>query len=200
MSFTIKKLTEFFSKFPGTGARVAGRFAYYIIKMSQNDFDSFINLLIETRKKIKICSFCFNIFEPESKTNFCQICEDKSRSKDSLCIIEKETDLEAIEKTKKYKGLYFILGGTVPLLKKEKNYLRMKELISRIEKLKNLKEIIIATNFTVKGEATGLYIERKIKNINPNIKITRLSRGMPTEGELEYADIETIEGALLGRK
>lgn len=200
MSFSIKKLVESFSKFPSIGLRVATRFTFYIIKMEEKDFNNFINNLIEARKKIKICSFCFNIFEPEKGESFCNICLNKKRDKDILCLVEKESDLEAIERTKKYNGLYFILGGTVSLSKRKNENIRIKELISRIEKLKNLKEIVIATNFTTEGEATGFYLERKIKEINQNIKITRLLRGMPGGGELEYADVETIESALIGRK
>ncbi|MDD2913520.1 MAG: recombination mediator RecR [Candidatus Paceibacterota bacterium] len=200
MDHPIQKLIEAFSKFPGTGTRVAGRFARYIIKMENREFDVFLENLSEARKKVKICSFCFDMFEGEKEDSFCPICLDKTRSKDVLCIVEKESDLEAIEKIKKYKGLYFILGGTVSLSFKKENKLRIEELKSRIEKLKSLKEIIIATNFTAEGEATGLYIERIIKELSPSLKITRLSRGMPIGGELEYADSETIEGALLGRK
>ncbi len=194
----IQRLAQSFLTFPGTGIRVASRFALHVAKMNDEDFKEFINSIKEIRERIKICSFCFNVFEGEE--TLCPICRDKRRRKDILCIVEKESDLEAIERTKKYNGLYFILGGTIPLSKKRENNIRTKELLLRIEKLQKITEIIIATNFTAEGEATGFYLERKIKELNPNLKITRLSHGMPGGGELEYADSETIEGSLLGRK
>lgn len=199
MNSSIEKLIQSFSKFPTIGPRVAARFVHYLIKVKDDEFNEFVLRLKELRKNVKVCSFCFNVFEPYSDERLCPLCNNKTRKKDTICVVEKESDLEAIERTKKYKGLYFILGGVLSLSKKNRDEIRMDKLLERIEKLKSIKEVIIATNFTTEGEATSLYIERKIKNFNPEIKTTRLSRGMPVGGELEYADPETIENSLLKR-
>ena len=193
---SIQKLIELFSKFPTVGPRTASRFVFYLIKLDQEKFDELLNSVTDLRKAIKICSFCFNPFEALDDKELCPICADNSRDKALLCIIEKEIDLISIEKTKKYKGLYFILGGTIDLKKNNKD-VKIEELKQRIEN-SNFQEIIIATNPTTEGEATTLFIERELKPFN--IKITRLGRGLPVGGELEYADEETLTSALEGRK
>ncbi len=202
---SIKKLIDLFSKFPTVGPRTASRFIYYLIHLPQKDFKELIEALNNLKGNIKVCSFCFNSFEPSNKEDLCPICQNKSRDKNLLCIVEKETDLTSIEKTKKYKGYYFILGGTVSNLKKEDiEKIRLEELKERIKNpekfgLKaDFKEIIIATNPTTEGETTALLLERKLKDLD--IKITRLGRGLPTGGELEYADEQTLEDAFEGRK
>lgn len=192
----IQKLIDLFSKFPTVGPRTAARFVFYLIKLPQDNFDELLNSITNLRKSIKICSFCFNPFE-DSEETLCSICRDNSRDKTLLCVIEKEIDLISIEKTKKYKGLYFILGGTINLNKNNKNNIKIEELKQRIEN-NGFKEIIIATNPTTEGEATALYIKRELKSFN--IKITRLGRGLPVGGELEYTDEETLTSAFEGRK
>lgn len=191
----IQKVIELFSKFPTVGPRTAARFVFYLIKLPQEKFDELLNSLKDLRQSIKICSSCFNPFE-DSEESLCPICRDNSRNKGLFCIVEKETDLISIEKTKKYQGLYFVLGGTIGL-KKDKKNIRIEELK---EKIKNngFKEIILATNPTTEGEATAFYIERELKSFG--IKITRLGRGLPVGGELEYADQDTLSSALEGRK
>ena len=193
---SIQNLISIFSKFPTVGPRTAARFVFYLIKLPQEKFDELFSSLVDLKKSIKICSLCFNPFE-DSQEDICPICKDNSRDKALLCIIEKETDLISIEKTKKYKGLYFILGGTISLKKADSKKIRIEELKERIKN--NLfKEIIIATNSTPEGEATALYLEKELKTFN--IKITRLGRGLPVGGELEYADEDTLSSALEGRK
>ncbi len=204
----IQKLINLFSKFPTVGPRTAARFIFYLIKLPQEKFDEFLNSITNLRESIKICSFCFNPFDASanSEEKLCPICQNNSRDKTLLCIIEKETDLISIEKTKRYKGLYFILGGTISGLKKNDiEKLKIKELEERIKNPENfdiqgvdLKEIIIAANPTTEGEVTALYIERELKPLG--IKITRLGRGLPVGGELEYADEETLGSAFEGRK
>jgi len=193
---SIQKLIELFSKFPTVGPRTAARFVFYLIKLNQEKFDELLNSITDLRKAIKICSFCFNPFEALDNKDLCPICEDISRDKTLLCIIEKEIDLVSIEKTKKYKGLYFILGGKINLKKNDKD-MRIEELKQRIEN-SSFQEIIIATNPTTEGEATALFIKRELKSFN--IKITRLGRGLPVGGELEYADEDTLTSAFEGRK
>ncbi|MFH1656436.1 MAG: recombination mediator RecR [Candidatus Nealsonbacteria bacterium] len=198
----IQKLTNLFSKFPTIGSRTANRFVFYLIRLPQNEFNEFIETLKQLKQSIKICSFCFNHFETTNEQErFCPICQNGSRDKNLLCVIEKEQDLISIEKTNKYKGFYFILGGTISSFKEEDiKKLRINELEQRL-KNSNFQEIIIATNPTIDGEATALYLIRKLKNIlSPEIKITQLAKGLPIGGELEYADEETLENAFSGRK
>jgi len=200
MDSSIDKLVEIFKKFPTVGSRTAGRFVYYLMKQPKEKTDELINAILELKNKTKLCSFCFNPFEGENI--LCPICSDSRRNKNLLCVIEKETDLISIESTKKYNGLYFILGGTLYMTRKEdlKN-LRIKELKDRI-KNGNFSEIIVALNPTPEGIATSVLVERAIKEIIPlpTAKITHLARGIPVGGELEYADEETLESAFEGRK
>jgi recombination protein RecR len=201
---SIQKLIDLFSKFPTIGPRTASRFVFYLRSVDKKEVKELLTSIINLRKNVKICSFCFNSFEGEG--NLCNICSDTRRDKNLLCVVEKETDLTSLEKTRKYKGLYFILGGTVSKLKREDiEKLRTKELVERIKNLakfgiQNLKiqEVILAINPTTEGEATILYLERVLKPLG--IKTTRLGRGLPLGAELEYADEETLGSALDGRK
>jgi recombination protein RecR len=193
---TIQKLIEIFSKFPTVGQRTATRFVFYLIKRDKKEIEELSKAILDLKEKVKFCKNCFKPFEGEGEV--CEICSDKTRDRSLLCIVEKETDLEAIEKTKKYRGLYFVLGGPVSTIKKEElKKLRIKELEERV-KDKKIKEIIIATSLTTEGEALALFLERKLKNSGK--KITRLGRGLPTGGELEYADEETLGAAFESRK
>ena len=195
---SIKKLTELFTKFPTVGKRTARRFCYYLIKQPKEKIDELINTIQELKNKIKLCQFCFNPFEGE--TDLCPICQNPLKNKQLLCIIEKEMDLDTIEKTKKYNGLYFILGGTVGTMKTEEiNNLRLGELKLRVKE-KSFAEIIVALNPTQEGKATSILVERALKEINYSGKITHLAQGIPVGGELEYADEETLESAFEGRK
>jgi len=194
---TIQKLIDLFSKFPTVGPRTAARFVFYLLKKPKGEIKELINSISNLEKTIKICSFCFNPFEGQEE--LCPICSNPSRDKTLLCVVANETDLMAIEKIKKYNGLYFILGGTVSTLKKaDLEKLRIKELEEQIKNHPQIKEIILALNPTTEGEATALYLERLLKPFNK--KISRLGRGLPVGGELEYADEETLASALEGRK
>ncbi len=185
---SIQKLIAIFSKFPTVGPRTAGRFVFYLLKKSQGEIDELVQAIAALKKNIKICPSCFNPFESE-ESEFCPICSAQTRNKTLLCVVEKETDLLALEKTKKYKGVYFILG---------EKQLRLKELEEKIKKNPGIKEIIIAINPTTEGQATDLCLERLLKPFGK--KISRLARGLPVGGELEYADEETLSSALEGRK
>lgn len=194
---TIQNLIEIFSKFPGIGPRTAARFVFYLLRGKEKRTKELAEAILELKKKIKFCQLCFKPFEGEGE--ICEICKNPTREKSLLCLVEKEVDLEAIEKTKKYKGLYFVLGGPVSAIKKEElKKLRIEELEERLKKDREIKEIIIATNPTTEGETIALFLERKLKNFGK--KITRLGRGLPTGGELEYADDETLGAAFEGRK
>jgi len=194
---SIQKLIKLFAKFPTVGPRTAARFVFYLLKLSPKETSELLEAVSELKTKVRLCSFCFKPFE--SETDLCEICSAVNRDKTLLCIVEKETDLETLEKTKKYKGLYFILGGTVSRLrKKDVEQLRLKELKERSQKAK---EIIIAINPTTEGEATALYLERWLKkNLPSGRKITKLGRGLPVGSELEYADEETLSSALESRR
>jgi len=197
---TIQRLINLFSKFPTVGPKTAARFVFYLLKSKKEDIDELIDTISNLKKNVKTCGFCFNSFEfSGSQSRVCQICSDPKRDKSLILIVEKETDLIAIEKTKKYKGLYFILGGVISTLrKKDVEKIKSEQLKERVKRNPQIKEIIIATNPTSKGESTALYLERLLKPFNK--KITRLGRGLPVGGELEYADEETLESALEGRK
>src|SRR3989344_2560547 len=203
MADSIKKLIELFSKFPTVGPRTAGRFVFYLMKLPKEKIDELLDAILELKNKIKFCSFCFNPFQDESnsplQSDLCSICKNPSRNKQLLCVVEKETDLISIENTKKYNGLYFILGGTVATMRKNDiDNLRIQELLNRVKTQNTFTEIIIATNPTPEGKATFILVERALKEFD--LKITRLAQGLPLGGELEYADEETLESALLGRK
>lgn len=199
---SIQKLIDLFSKFPTVGPRTAARFVFYLMGKKGEEIEEIIKTISELKKNVRFCSFCFNPFEPAAdamKTELCPICSNPSRDKTLLCVVANETDLMTIEKTKKYNGLYFILGGTVSSLKKtDIEKLRIKELEERIKNHLEIKEIISALNPTPEGQATTLYLERLFKPLNK--KISRLGRGLPAGGELEYADEETLTSALEGRR
>ena len=168
----IQKLIDLFSKFPTVGPRTAARFVFYLIKMPEQNFNDLLEAIKDIKKEIKICSFCFKPYENSDGETLCEICRNNSRDKTLLCVVEKESDLISIEDIKKYKGIYFILNGTLSGLRKDDfKKIRVDELEARIKNPENsglqnanFKEIIIATNPTTEGEATALFIERKLKN------------------------------------
>ena len=192
---SIEKLIDEFKKFPTVGPRTAARFVFYLIHLPKEEVEDLANSILKLKKAVKICTFCFSSYEGNQK--FCPICLDPRRDKSLLCIVEKETDLISIEKTKTYQGFYFILGGTISSFKKQEiEKLKIKELVERLKKTK-FQEIILALNPTTEGEATILYLERLLKPLN--IKITHLARGLPTGAELEYTDQETLKSAFQRR-
>ncbi len=186
----VEKLIRLFSRFPTVGPRTATRFVFYLLQSKKERED--IIEAIKSLDNIRMCKYCYR-----SGEEACSICKDKRRDSSTVCVVENETDLVSIEKTKEYNGLYFILGGTVsPLRKKDFKNVRGKELRERVNK-DGIKEVILATNQNTEGEATALYIERALKDTSA--KISRLGRGLPTGGELEYADEETLKSALQKR-
>ena len=206
---SIEKLKNIFRDFPTVGPRTAGRFVYYLMKLPKEKIDELTNAIQELKNRIKLCQLCFQPFETSGdpmSANLCAICADSRRDKNLLCIVEKESDLLSIESTKKYSGLYFILGGTVAMMRKEDiGKLRIEELKKRLVGA-NFSEIIVALNPTPEGRATSVLVEQTIKEIFQSgpkgypFKITHLAKGIPVGGEMEYADEETLQNALEGRK
>ncbi|MFA6376569.1 MAG: recombination mediator RecR [Candidatus Paceibacterota bacterium] len=194
---SIQNLIDKFAKFPTVGPRTAARMVFYLLRLENTKINELIQAIAAVKKNIKTCPMCFNVFETDKM--FCPVCADSKRDKSLLCVVANETDLAAVESIKTYKGLYFILGGTASLLRKDNLAgLRIAELENRIKTSQSIKEIILAINPTSEGRATTLYLERILKPLNK--KMTKLGLGLPIGGELEYADDETLTSALAGRK
>lgn len=196
-SKSIQTLIDILSKLPSIGPRTAARLSFFLLKRPKKDIENLSNALLDLKKNIQQCDSCFNFFEPENNEKICKICSDSNRNKKVLCVVEKENDLEVIEKMNKYKGLYFVLGGTISVLNKNTKRIRDKELKEKIKNHSEIKEIIIATNPTTEGKATAMYLEKELKPFKR--KITKLAKGLPVGGELEYADEETLLSAFRGR-
>lgn len=197
----IQKLAEIFSDFPGIGSRQAKRFVYFLLTRNQSYLDTLAELLTTLRDDIQICSSCQRFFQKDtSRSQLCTICRDKQRDQTTLMIVSRDVDLENIERTRTFSGVYFVLGGSVPLLeKKVTQTIRVAELKKRIAQ-SSFKEIIIAMNATPDGENTADAIQKLIDPlITAQTKISRLGRGISTGTELEYSDGETIKNALYNR-
>lgn len=196
------KLEEIFAKFPGIGPRQARRFVYYILSRPSSAVNEFTKLVGEVRKQTNECSMCHRLFWHQNNANLCNVCIEKNRDQNTLVIVARDSDFESIEKSGAYKGLYFILGGTIPILDKEpEKKVRLELLLHHIKNSPNLTEIILSLNTTPDGENTAEIVGNAIsKIINPEkTKITILGRGLSTGAELEYADSETIRFAIKNR-
>jgi len=190
----IQNLIEEFSKLPGIGPRTATRFAFNLLRRSEQDLELLSSAITNLKKETRICKNCFNI----SEKDLCEFCSNVKRDRSTVCVVEEAINIPAIENTKQYGGLYHVLGGVLkPNDGIGPDNLKMKELLKRI-KTGGIKEIIIATNPNTEGETTALYLARLIKPYN--LKITRLARGLSTGSDLEYADEMTISSALAGRR
>lgn len=205
MSFlpkTIEKLIESFQRLPGIGPKTASRLTFYMLHLPQGLLDEFSQSILDLKKKVVYCSNCFNIAESDP----CFICTDKLRDDTMVCVIENPIEILSVEKTGRYKGVYHVLHGAIsPLNNITPDELRISELMSRIKNGK-IKEIILATNPNMEGEATAMYIKREISNLksqNSNINgliVTRLAHGLPVGADLEYADEVTLSRAFEGRR
>lgn len=189
---SIDRLIEEFSKLPGIGQKSAQRLAFYILKIKKEEAKKLAQAILGVKDKVAYCSVCFNLTEDDP----CRICKDKKRDSSVICVVEEANDVVAVEKTNQYKGLYHVLGGVLsPLDGIGPDELRIKELMSRLKK--GVKEVILATNPSAEGEATAVYLSKLIKPMG--IKVTRIARGLPAGGDLEYADMATLSKALEGR-
>lgn len=188
---SFQKLIDHFAALPSIGPKLAERLVLYLFRQDKKKLEDFSQSLIDLKEKTKFCKQCYNIAE----NDLCLICSDKTRDKSIICVVEEPLDIIAIEKPRLMRGLYHVLGGTITTQNGQN--LRINELKNRL-KDHEIKEVIIATNPTTDGEATALYLARLIKPLQ--IKVTRLARGLPTGGDIEYADEATLTGAIEGRK
>lgn len=194
----VDKLIESFLKFPGIGPRQAKRFVYFLAGESKEYADNLAKLISEVKSGMKQCASCFRYFESKNiETDMCPICANSGRDSSLLMAVEKDVDLENIERTGNFRGKYFVLGGLLSLSGNGTADIRLKQLFDKVKKEKPA-EIILATSATVEGENTNLYIERILEPLK--VKISRLGRGLSTGAELEYSDSETIENALKNRQ
>lgn len=202
---SLRRLEEMFAHFPGIGPRQAKRFVYYLLNKSPASIKEFTQLVEEVKKSTSECGQCHRFFAgTNTKTAICSICSDDSRETSLLMIVARDSDFETVERSGAYKGLYFILGGTVPILDKEpEKRIRIKALLARMhEKSSPIKEVILSMNATPDGENTADLLHRSIEKVaaNPPLRITVLGRGLSTGAELEYVDADTIKSALGNRK
>ena len=190
----IMRLVQELSKLPGIGEKTAARLAIYILNSSNGYTELLVKSLLDVKQKIKSCSVCFNLTDKDS----CFICSDTGRSIETICVVEDINDLAAIEKAGRYKGTYHVLHGVIsPLKGIGPDDIRIAELIKRVH-AGNVKEVIIATNPTLDGEATALYITKVLKP--SGIKVTRIATGIPMGSDIEYIDGATLGMAIEGRR
>jgi len=192
---SLEKLLHELSKLPGIGPRTAQRLAFHLLKQPADVSKTLSGALVEARTKLHPCKDCFNLTEQ----TLCHICTMGTRDRTSLLAVEDPSDVVAFERTHEYHGLYHVLGGTLsPLEGRGPQDLTLDALVARVKENKNFKELIVATDPTVEGDSTALYIQQLLKDVP--IKVTRLARGMPSGGDVEYADESTLLKALEGRR
>ena len=195
----VLSLIESFQKLPGIGPKSAQRLTYYLLHVPQIELDNFAEALASLKKDTVLCSICRNVSEEDP----CFICSDNLRDKSIILVVEQPLDVLAFEKTGKYKGLYHILHGSInPLENIGPDEIYIDDLVNRVKGRESVRveEVIIATNPTMEGEATAMYLSKKLKAENKKLKVTRLGMGIPTGADLEYADDITLTQALLGRR
>ena len=191
---SIEKLIESFEKLPSIGNKTAARLAFYILNASQEETDEFVNAIVNAKKNLKYCSKCWNI----SDTDPCPICGNPKRDQSQICVVEDVRDIVAMERTHEFKGVYHVFHGSIsPMNGIGPDDIKIKELLYRI-KTEEVKEIILATNPRVEGEATAMYISKLVKPFG--VKATRIAHGIPVGGDLEYTDEVTLTKALEGRR
>lgn len=193
----LSSLIESFEKLPGIGPKSAQRLAYYLLHVPQNYLDDFADNLSNLKKDTVLCSICKNVSEADP----CPVCDDSGRDKKTVLVVEQPLDLVAFERSGRFKGVYHVLHGAInPLDNIGPDEIYIDDLFKRIDEDGDIEEIIIATNPTMEGEATAMYLSKKIKEKNEKLIITRLGMGIPTGADLEYADDTTLNQALEGRR
>lgn len=191
---SIASLIEHFQKFPSVGPKSAQRMAFYLLRMPLSEVEKFAQSMVDAKLNTKTCEICFNL----STTSPCEICSSSQRDKSVICVVAETKDLIAIEKTNEFKGLYHVLQGLIsPMDGIGADDIRIKELLNRLTN-EEVKEVILALNPSVEGEATSLYLNKLIKPFG--IKISRIAFGLPVGADLEYADEITLAKAIEGRR
>jgi len=195
----VQDLTDSFQKLPGIGPKTAQRLTFYLLHVPQHELDKFADSVRNLKTGTIICSNCFTVGEEDP----CDICSDRSRDQGLICVVEEPLDVLALEKSGKYKGIYHVLHGRIdPLNNIGPDEIYLKQLLDRV-KSEDITEIVLATNPTMEGEATAMYITKQIReqlNINKEqLTITRIGRGLPIGADLEYADEITLQRAMEGR-
>ena len=191
---SIEKLIQSFEKLPSIGNKTAARLAFYILNASEEETNDFVSSIVNAKKNLKYCSKCYNI----SDTDPCQICGNPKRDQSEICVVEDVRDIIAMEKTHEFRGVYHVLHGSIsPMNGVGPDDIKIKELLARLMD-GQVKEVILATNPRVEGEATAMYLSKLIKPLG--IKVTRIAHGIPVGGNLEYTDEITLTKALEGRR
>ncbi len=191
---TVANLIEEFEKLPGIGPKTAQRLALFVLNLSLEEAKTLSDAIIKAKEKVKFCRICFNLTDEE----VCDVCRSEKRDSSIICVVEEIKDLVALEKTREYQGVYHVLHGSIsPIDGIGPEKLRVAELLERV-KNGQVKEIILATNPNIEGEATAMYLSRLFKPLG--LKVTRLASGLPAGGDLEYADEVTLTRALEGRR
>ena len=190
----VARLVDEFHKLPGIGPKTAQRLTYFLVRMPQEQARSLAEAILAVKERIVLCSQCYNITE----TDPCRVCDDPTRDQTRICVVEEALDVLSLERTRSYKGLYHVLHGVIsPMNGVGLDDLQIQPLLARL-KSADIQEVILATNPNLEGEATSLYIHRLIAPLS--IKVTRLARGLPVGGDLEYADEVTLGRAIEGRQ
>jgi len=193
----ISNLVEAFERLPGIGPKTAQRLTFYLLHVPQIMLDDFARNLQELKKNTILCSLCFNVSEKDP----CPICSDTNRDQQTICVVEQPLDVLALDKNNHFAGVYHVLHGAIsPLNNIGPDDIKINELIQRIKEYPEIKEVILATNSNMEGEATAMYITKELRNISHDLRITRLAHGLPVGGDVEYADEVTLQRALDGRR
>lgn len=194
----VTKLSESFERLPGIGPKTAQRLAFYLLHVPQHELDSFSKNLLDLKENTQFCSICFHIGDSE----ICPVCDDSARKSQTICVVEDPLDVIAVERGRKFDGVYHVLHGVIdPLNSIGPDDIYIPQLLTRVrEHETGVEELILATNPTMEGEATAMYIAKEIEKIGSDIRVTRIGRGLPIGADIEYADEITIERALEGRR
>ena len=191
----VQRLVEAWERLPGIGPKTAQRLTFYLLHVPQAELNQLGEAVVNLKRGTKVCSVCFNVGE----TDPCAICADAARDKSAICVVEQPLDVVAIERSGGYKGLYHVLHGVIsPLDNIGPDDLHLRDVLPRLTN--GVQELVLATNPTMEGEATAMYIANIASGRAGKLKITRLGRGLPSGGDIEYADEVTLQRALEGRK
>ena len=190
----VQELIDELGRLPGVGPKSAQRIAFYLLQTDDDQAKKLAEVLLEVKERVRFCDVCGNVSEEEK----CNICRDARRNQTLICVVEESKDVQAIERTREFRGLYHVLGGAIsPIEGIGPDQLRIKELLGRLSN-PDIKEVIIATDPNMEGEATATYLSRMLSSLE--ISVTRLASGLPVGGDLEYADEVTLGRAFAGRR